>query len=278
MTSLSNPLDMHGKAALVTGAGAGIGAACVRQMLALGAKVLATDIDAEGLAALASAVPADEELAGKAANLVTMQHDVTNEQHWREAVAAIIENFAGFDALVNNAGGFTGGAIAGNCADNVSRILDLNVISIFLGMQQAAEAMRPGGPAGQGGSIVNVASVASAMGIPGHSAYGATKGAVAAFTRHAAVEFQALGYGVRVNSIHPGLIETQMAALVLQDFIELGMAEDAASAIELVHRLVPMKRVGQVEEIARAIAFLASGASSYTTGIELFCDGGAQIA
>jgi len=141
-------------------------------------------------------------------------------------------------------------------------------------MKYAAEAMRDGGQAGKGGSIINLSSVAGLVGIPGHTAYGSTKGAVRLYTKHAAVEFARLGYGVRVNSVHPGLIETAMGDKVFSDLVEAGMVADIEQAREFVLQMTPMGRLGKVDDIANMVLFLASDAAGYCTGAEFVVDGG----
>ncbi len=127
-----------------------------------------------------------------------------------------------------------------------------------------------GGHFGHGGSIINLSSIAGLIGVPGHSIYGASKGAVASFSRHAAVEFARCGYGVRGNSLHPGLIATAMGEKVFDDFVEIGLAADVAQAREMLEQqMIPSGRLGNV---ARRRS--TSAASSYVTGVELTVDGG----
>ena len=134
--------------------------------------------------------------------------------------------------------------------------------------------MKPGGSAGKGGSIINLSSVAGLIGVPGHTAYGASKGAVRLYSKHAAVEFARLGYGIRVNSIHPGLIDTAMGRLVFDDFVATGLAPDLAAAEAAVLQMIPMALLGKVEDIAHMTRFLASDESGYCTGAEFVVDGG----
>lgn len=261
--------SLAGKAALVTGAGAGIGKACVLALARAGAGVMATDID-EPAALRTAALAKDEGLI-----IETMQQDVCDEVRWQQVVAATVEAFGGFDILVNNAGIHDGCLLEADSLDNVRRLHRVNVDSVFLGMKHAAAAMKPGGPAGRGGSIVNLSSVAGMMGHPLESAYGATKGAVRIYTKHAAVEFAALGYGIRVNSVHPGLIETEMGDQLLEGFVSNGLMESVEQAREMVHALTPLGRLGTADEVANVVLFLASDAASYVTGAEYTVDGGA---
>lgn len=264
-----NVFSLAGKVALITGAGAGIGRACSLALARAGARVMATDLD-EAAAAKTAALAAEEGLKVSAS-----QQDVCDEAGWQEAIAATIEALGGFDVLVNNAGIHQGCLLEADTLDNVRRLHRVNVDSVFLGMKYAAVAMKPGGAAGRGGSIVNLSSVAGMMGHPLESAYGATKGAVRVYTKHAAVEFGALGYGIRVNSVHPGLIETEMGGHLLEGFVSNGLAESVEQAREMVHALTPLGRLGTADEVANVVHFLVSDAASYVTGAEYTVDGGA---
>lgn len=266
MTQITQSLQ--GKVALVTGAAGGIGAACVHLLATAGARVMATDIDGEGCQAIAFA----EQAHGL--DVAALQQDVCDEDRWREVVAATIEKFDGLDILVNNAGIYVGGTLENNSLEDVNRVHRVNVDSIFLGMKYGVQAMKPDGMAGNGGSIINLSSAAGIVGVPGHSAYGSTKGAVRIYTKHAAAEFGALGYGIRVNSVHPGLIDTEMGAAVFQDFVDIGMAETVEEAREYVLSLTMLGRLGTVEDVANMVLFLASDASGYVTGAEFVVDGG----
>jgi NAD(P)-dependent dehydrogenase (short-subunit alcohol dehydrogenase family) len=259
---------LQGKVALVTGAAGGIGAACVRALAQAGAKVLATDLDGEACEAVAFSLRAQE------LEVISMQQDVCDEVRWQDVVATSLRDLGGLDILVNNAGIYVGGTLESNSLDDVNRVYKINVGSIFLGMKYAVQAMKPEGAGGKGGSIINLSSVAGLVGVPGHTAYGATKGAVRLYTKHAAVEFGALGYGIRVNSVHPGLIDTDMGSAVFQDFVDIGLAADIEEAKEYVVNMTALGRLGTAEDVAGMVLFLASDASSYVTGAEFVVDGG----
>lgn len=260
--------NLTGKVALVTGAAVGIGAACVEALAAAGASVMVTDIDAR----------AGEEATGRwleaGFDVAFTQQDVTQEADWKRVVEKTVKQFDGLDIVVNNAGVFVGGKLIENTLDEVQKVHRINVDSIFLGMKHAALAMQPGGAVGRGGSIINISSVAGLVGVPGHSAYGSSKGAVRLYTKHAAVEFARLGYGIRVNSVHPGLIETAMGDQVFNDFVAVGLASDLEGAKAFVNQVTPMGRLGKPEEVANIVQFLASDAASYVTGSEFVVDGG----
>jgi 3alpha(or 20beta)-hydroxysteroid dehydrogenase len=141
-------------------------------------------------------------------------------------------------------------------------------------MKAAANVMKPGAEAGKGGSIINLSSVAGLIGVPGHSAYGASKGAVRLYTKHAAVEFGKLGYHIRVNSVHPGLIKTAMGEQAFQDFVDVGLAATIDEAKEVIKTMTPLGKLGEVEDIAQMVLFLASDAANFITGAEFTVDGG----
>lgn len=267
-----NPLDMSGKTALVTGAGAGIGAACAKLMAQLGANVIATDINEAAVTDFTAKCSED------GLTVLSCKQDVTSEADWEAATEFLFKNFKTWDVLVNNAGIYIGGLVVQNTLEQVRKINSVNIESIFLGMQAAAKDMQPGGRSGKGGSIINMSSVAGLIGLPGHSAYGSTKGAVRSYTKHAAVEFGAMQYGIRVNSLHPGLIETAMGAMVFDDFMDIGLAANEEEAMGIAMSLTPLKRLGNVSDVANAAAFLASDASSFMTGAELVVDGGVSAA
>ena len=260
------------KTALVTGAATGIGAACARELVAAGASVMLTDIDMAGCEQLSSA------LNDAGGTTFWAQQDVTIETDWQRVVADTVDKCGGLDVLVNNAGIYLGGTLESNSLEDLRRLNAVNVESIFMGMKYAVMAMKPGGTAGRGGSIINLSSVAGLIGVPGHTAYGSSKGAVRLYTKHAAVEFGRLDYGVRVNSIHPGLIDTQMGHLVFEDFVEVGQAPDVDAAKEAVLGMIPLAALGQVEHVANMVRFLASDESAYCTGAEFVVDGGMTAA
>ncbi len=241
---------LQGKVALISGAARGQGAAAARRLVADGARVVVGDIlDGEGKELV-------EELDGSARYV---HLDVTDEGRWGQAVAAAEEAFGRLDVLVNNAGVLAFGKIAEQSTEEYRRIIEVNQVGVFAGMRAVIPAMRRAG----GGSIVNISSVEGLGGTANCAAYTASKFAVRGMTKTAALE---LGkYGIRVNSVHPGGIDTAM------------LREQAGEeALDYIASLVPgLRRVGQPEEVAATVAFLASDDSSYCTGSELAVDGGA---
>lgn len=264
--------SLEGKVALITGAAAGIGAACARELAVAGATVMFTDVNLQGCRQLSV------ELQQQGMTAFCARHDVASEEDWQRVINETLNQCGGLDVLVNNAGVYLGGTLVSNSLESVRRVHQVNVDSIFLGMKYAALAMKPGGAAGNGGSIINLSSVAGIIGLPGHTAYGSTKGAVRLYTKHAAVEFARFGYGIRVNSVHPGLIETSMGDQLFKDFVGIGLAVDPDAARSAVIDMTPIGRLGQPQDVANMVRFLASEASAYCTGSEFVIDGGMSAA
>lgn len=269
MSNALSVFGLKGKVAVVTGAGAGIGEACARRFAAAGASVILSDKN------LASCKRIAKELNKQGLEAKAVQLDVTVEEDWESLKKTLQQWKQRWDILLNNAGIYIGGMLIDNSIEQVSKINQINIESVFLGTRAAAESMKPNSIFGKGGSIINVSSIVGLVGVPGHSIYGATKGAVRSLTKHSAIEFAKYGYGIRVNSLHPGLIDTAMGGKALQDFVDIGVAANVNEAKELfTSAMIPLGRVGKTEDVANAALFLASDASSYITGIELTVDGG----
>jgi len=235
--------------AIITGAAGGIGAAAARRMADEGALLLLTDANATGAQALA------EELGERADSHA---HDVTSESDWDEVVSSALAAHGRIDVLVNNAGVFLAAPLTETTLEDFRRVIDVNVVGVFLGMRTLAPVM-----SGQrAGSIVNLSSVAGLMGSPYLTAYGASKWAVRGMTKVAAKELAQ--FGVRVNSLHPGQIDTEMNARQRERTPEL---------IDKLIKAIPLRRIGTPEEIAHAVVYLASDESVYATGSELVVDG-----
>lgn len=260
---------LDGKVALVTGAARGIGAACARALGAAGAAVLLTDIREEPGRATADALARDGIRARFAA------HDVRDEDSWRAVVAQAVAHLHGLDVLVNNAGVEVMRPIADTTLEEWRLVQAVNVEGVFLGLKHAIIAMRPGGAAGRGGSIVNLSSIAGLIGTPGLAAYAASKGAVRLLTKAAAVECARFGYGVRVNSVHPGLIQTTMLDDLIRETVTLGFAPDEESSRAAAFAQQPLHDLHAVpQDIAHLVLFLATDAARYVTGAEYVADGG----
>ena len=247
---------LEGKIALVTGGASvpGLGSATAQRFAEEGATVYVTDRDAEGAEKVAAGIRA----AGGQAT--ALSHDVTSEADWDRVMAAIDAAHGRFDVLVNNAGIAVLRPIEQFTAADWKLQNDVNLNSVFYGTQRAVNLMRK---VGQGGSIINLSSLAGLVGVPFCAAYGAAKGGVRIFSKVVAMECAA--EGIRCNSVHPGMIETAMQDVARRVNPE-GFKEIVAS--------VPMKRMGNPIDIANMNLFLASDESGYITGAEFTVDGG----
>lgn len=239
--------SLKGKSALISGAARGMGAAEARLFVQAGARVVIGDLLEDAGRQLASEI-------GPAASFVRL--DVTREDSWRNAVAHTLAHGGGLTVLVNNAGIFRRGGIAETTPEQFMQIVGVNQLGVYLGMRAALQEMKE-----KGGSIVNISSTSGMVGSTNSCAYAASKFAVRGMTKSAALE---LGrYGIRVNSVHPGNIDTDMS--------REGLTPDI---IKNLVRQLPLGRQGQANEVAAMVLWLASDASSYCTGSEFVVDGG----
>lgn len=264
MTSYS----LQGRRALVTGGAQGLGAGMAQALAKAGAAVMLGDLQEAAGRDMAGSINA----AGGKAGFVRM--DVTQEGDWARAVQATVTELGGFDILVNNAGIEITSLVVDVQADDLRKMFDVNVVGTLLGMKHAFRAMRPGGAAGKGGAIVNVASVAATIAFPAIAGYSATKSAVDRATRVAAMEAGKLGYGVRVNCVYPGLVPTEMGARLAADVVAAGLFPSVEGAIGAIVDQTPLGRLGEVADMADAVVFLCSDASRFITGVGLPIDGG----
>lgn len=238
---------LEGKVAIITGAAKGQGEAEARLFAAEGAKVVMTDVLTDRLDAAAATID----------GAIAMTHDITDPAQWESVVTAALDAHGRVDILVNNAAIHRIRPLLEESVADMRSMMDINLFGAVAGMQAVAPVMARTG----GGSIVNISSLAGYRGYYGHSAYGATKWALRGVSRVASIEFGPLG--VRVNTILPGSIETDMLPTT-------GDAEADA----MRHEALPIPRPGTVDEVAEAVVYFASDASSFTTGAELVIDGG----
>jgi NAD(P)-dependent dehydrogenase (short-subunit alcohol dehydrogenase family) len=257
---------VQGKVALVTGGASGIGRGCAEKLAAEGAFVVVTDLqDAKG----AETVAAIEKAGGKAEYL---HHDTTNETDWESVIGQIKARHSRLDILVNNAGIAIPGSVIEMSLADWRRQTAVNLDGVFLGTKHAIPLMRL---SGQGGSIINMSSVAGLKGSAILSGYCATKGGVRLFTKAVAMECSNAKDGIRVNSVHPGIIETPIWLSILTPGDPGTNAPPDLDAMSTM--AVPLGVKGYPEDIANGVLWLASDESRYVTGSELVIDGGLTV-
>lgn len=260
--------QLSGRCALVTGGARGIGAAVAKALADAGASVMIADILEERGRETAAG------LSRPGAKSGFVKLDVADDEQWAAAVESTVARLGGFDILINNAGVEITSLVVDLKAADIRKMCDVNIVGVGLGMKHAFRAMRPGGAAGKGGAVVNVASVAATIAFPAISVYSGTKSAVDRMTRVAAMEAGKLGYGVRVNCVYPGLIATDMGLQLANDIVAVGLAPDTGAAVQSVVDQTPLGRLADVSDVADAIVFLSSNEARFVTGAGLPVDGG----
>ena len=262
-----NRLD--GKIAFLSGAARGIGAETARLMVTAGAKVAIGDLlDEQGRETVRGL-----EAGGGEALYVHL--DVTRAADWAAAVAAVVARFGGLDILVNNAGVFLAKGIEESSAADWERLCGVNLTGVILGTQATLPALRErGATSPQGSAIVNLSSIVGLVGSALAPLYSLTKGGITTFTKSLALEFARKGYRIRVNAIHPGIIDTEMG----DQAIAARAARTGANSMEAARAQAgaahPIGRLGTAADIANGIVFLASDDAAFMTGAGLVVDGG----
>ena len=252
---------LEGRVALVTGGARGLGAAAARALAGEGAKVVVSDIG-------------DGTETANAIGGAYIKHDVTSEQDWVAAIDFTKKTFGGLDILVNNAGIFWVRPISMTTLEAFRQMQQVNVEGVFLGLKHGIPAIAERAQKWDGGgSIVNIASVAGLVGSSNTLAYNASKGAVRLMTKGAAIECAELKLKVRVNSVHPGIIDTPMMDGAI-NFISKAAGTDVAAEKARMAKRHPLGRVGRDTDVANAVLFLASDAAAFMTGSEVVVDGG----
>ncbi|HEX7931015.1 MAG TPA: glucose 1-dehydrogenase [Sphingomicrobium sp.] len=248
--------DLTNRSAIVTGAASpsGLGFATARMLARSGASVMLTDIDETAVRQRAS------ELQAEGLAVQAMRHDVTALSDWDAIVAATVVAFGQLDILVNNAGIAVLKRTEVLTQAEWQRQIDVNLNSVFFGCQVGLAQMRA---QGSGGAIVNLSSVAGLVGIPGAPAYAASKGGVRLLSK--AIALECAREGIRVNSVHPGVIWTDMQQVAIRD---------NPDQYDAINASIPMGRMGEPDDIAAMIGFLVSDAAKYVTGGEFVVDGG----
>ncbi|WP_374413731.1 SDR family NAD(P)-dependent oxidoreductase [Novosphingobium colocasiae] len=241
---------LAGKVALISGGGSGIGAAHARVFAAEGAKVAVTDIR------LGAAESVVAEIVAAGGIAIAIEHDVASEDSWAAAVAQAVDTFGGLTTLVNNAGLNHMRGVEDETMEGWNHIVSIDQTGTWLGMRAAMPHLRASG----NGSVVNISSVLAMMSTVTCFSFHGAKSAIRGMSKAAAQEYA--DKGVRVNSIYPGMIDTPQLATMLPE------------EREMIRTSIPMKRIGNPEEIARTSLFLCSDDASYVTGCEMIVDGG----
>jgi 3(or 17)beta-hydroxysteroid dehydrogenase len=252
---------VQGKIALISGGAGGIGAATAKRMIEEGAKVTITDIVPNG-PEVANAIGADY-----------LRHDVRKEDEWKSAVAAVDKKYGGIDFLLNGAG--IEGELKDSTPEHTSleewhRVFSINLDGTFLGCKTVLPVMKRKGE----GSIVNISSMVSFFPTPTTCSYGATKAAVQQYSKSVAAYGAREGCRIRCNSVHPGIIRTRMLLHIAQEMSQAPESQANKAADELAKQIVPFGILGEPEQVADMILYLASDESKYVTGSEFRIDGG----
>lgn len=252
---------MTGKVAVVTGAGSGLGAATARLLAREGARVALTDIRADEAEGEADAIRAD------GGDAVAFAHDVADEAAWERIIGEVLARFGRLDVLVNNAGIAHRGPPEEETLERWRALTSVNLDGVFLGTKHAIRAMKANRPT-PGGSIVNLSSIAGLVDLPQNGSYCAAKGGVRLYTKSVALHCARERTGIRVNSIHPGYIRTPLVEAAAR------AAPDPEARMGELAALHPIGHLGEPDDIAYGVLYLASDEAKFVTGAELVIDGG----
>lgn len=244
-------MALEGKVALITGAGSGFGKATAELFAKNGAKIVVVDLNLEAAAAVAA------EITNAGGSALPLKADVSNEGEVKSVIDRAVEEYGQLDILFNNAGTYVHGNVEETSTDGWHKSVEVNLSSVFYGVKHAIPHLKA-----TKGNIISTASAGGVIGFPSAVSYAATKGGVISLTRAVAVDYAV--DGVRANCIAPGTGETGMTHDLLEDpSIKAGFLAP-----------IPMKRLGQPEDVAKAALFLASDQADYLTGVVLPVDGG----
>jgi NAD(P)-dependent dehydrogenase (short-subunit alcohol dehydrogenase family) len=250
---------VQGKVAIITGGALGIGKACALKLAEEGARVVITDIKEEEGQQVVAAIKAAK------GDAIFIRHDTASEDGWKQVIDTTLKTYGKLDILVNNAGVGKTTNVEDATLEDWRFLNSINLDGVFLGTKYGIEAMKKGG---NGGSIINMSSVLGIVGEATAASYNASKGGVRIFTKSAALHCARSGYKIRVNSVHPGYINTSM--------VQSAMAAggDAAAMQNYLVSLHPIGHLGEADDIAYGVLYLASDESKFVTGSELVIDGG----
>ncbi len=248
---------VKGKVALVTGAALGLGRACALLLAREGAKVVATDLKQDEGAGLV------QEIKASGGEATFVRHDVASSDDWKNAIETATRKYGDLDIVVNNAGVALSASVEDTTLEQWRWLMSINLDGVFLGTQLAIAVMKE-----KGGSIINLSSIEGLIGDPNLAAYNASKGAVRLLTKSCALHCAKSGYRIRVNSVHPGYIWTPMVEAFL------AAQADPATAKIALEAMHPVGHLGEPNDIAYGVLYLASDESKFVTGAELVIDGG----
>lgn len=264
--------DLSGKVALVTGSAKGIGLETTATLLKNGATVIATDVDEERLFA------ETEKLKSQDYSVEGVRLDVTSPEEWTHTISSVEKKHGRLDTLVNNAGFMHCGHFLETSLEDFRRSMNVNFESVVIGMQTAVPLMQKTAKSSKaGGSIINISSIYGQLAGDFSAAYCASKAAVKLLTKAAALDLARSGSNIRVNSVHPGAVKTDLAQGFQGVLVEKGVLPEPEAGAQMVLASTPLGRWGQVDDIGGVIAFLASDASKFMTGSEVTVDGGLTI-